>query len=82
MCFTLAWLEQLIVWSALCRSNIGRDSRGCNYRWGRFRGTRCSDRILHRVSQFSTTLAESICASVFQGFVFGSMDTVETAAEG
>jgi transposase len=30
----------------------------------------------------STTLAESVCASVFQGFVFGSMDTVETAAEG
>ncbi|MBB4264274.1 hypothetical protein GGD64_008347 [Bradyrhizobium sp. CIR3A] len=30
----------------------------------------------------STTLAESICAGVFHGFVFGSMDTVETAAEG
>ncbi|MGV7219440.1 hypothetical protein [Bradyrhizobium sp. UFLA05-112] len=29
-----------------------------------------------------TTLAESVCASVFQGFFFGSMDTVETAAEG
>ena len=33
-------------------------------------------------SQVSTTLAEAICASVFHGFVFGSMDTVETAAEG
>ena len=30
----------------------------------------------------STTLAECICATVFQGFVFGSTDTVETAAEG
>jgi hypothetical protein len=30
----------------------------------------------------STTLAESVCSGVFQGFVFGSMDTVETAAEG
>ncbi|MCK1314226.1 MULTISPECIES: hypothetical protein [unclassified Bradyrhizobium] len=28
----------------------------------------------------STTLAEFICASVSQGFVFGSMDTVEAAA--
>ena len=35
-----------------------------------------------QASKASTTLAESICASVFQGFVFGSMDTVETAAEG
>jgi hypothetical protein len=30
----------------------------------------------------STTLAESVCANVFQGFAFGSMDTVETAVEG
>ena len=30
----------------------------------------------------STTLAESICASVFQGVVFGKMGTAETAAEG
>src|ERR1044072_1801705 len=30
----------------------------------------------------NTTLAEAICAIVFQGFVFGSTDTVETAAEG
>jgi hypothetical protein len=34
------------------------------------------------LNQASTTLAESICASVFQGFVFGSMGTAETAAEG
>jgi hypothetical protein len=30
----------------------------------------------------STTLANSVCAGIFQEFVFGSMDTVETAAEG
>ena len=30
----------------------------------------------------STTLAEPVWAGVFQGFVFGSMDTVETVAEG
>lgn len=30
----------------------------------------------------NSTLTESIFASVFQGFVFGSMDTVEAAAEG
>jgi len=30
----------------------------------------------------STTLADSVCAGIFQEFVFGSMDTVETAAEG
>ena len=30
----------------------------------------------------STTLAEFICASVFQGFVFDNMGTAETAAEG
>jgi len=38
--------------------------------------------VLALATRTSTTLAESICASVFQGFVFGSMDTVETAAEG
>jgi len=32
--------------------------------------------------QFSTTLAESVCASVFQEFAFGNMGTAETAAEG
>ena len=31
---------------------------------------------------FSTTLAESVCATVFQGFVFCSADTAETVAEG
>jgi hypothetical protein len=30
----------------------------------------------------STTLAECVCAAVFQGFVFGSTDTAETAPEG
>jgi len=30
----------------------------------------------------NTTLAEFICASVFQGFVFDNMGTAETAAEG
>jgi hypothetical protein len=30
----------------------------------------------------STTLAECVCAAVFHGFVSGSMDTVQTAAEG
>jgi hypothetical protein len=30
----------------------------------------------------STTLAECVCASVFQGFVFGNTGTVEGAAEG
>lgn len=30
----------------------------------------------------STTLAESVCASVFQEFAFGNMGTAETAAEG
>jgi hypothetical protein len=30
----------------------------------------------------STTLAESVCAKVFQGFVFCSRDTAETVAEG
>jgi hypothetical protein len=30
----------------------------------------------------STTLAEAVCAQVFQGFVFCSTDTAETVAEG
>jgi hypothetical protein len=33
-------------------------------------------------SRPSTTLAECVCAAVFQGFVFGSTGTAETAAEG
>ncbi len=32
--------------------------------------------------QTSTTLAECVCAAVFHGFVSGSMDIVQTAAEG
>ena len=38
--------------------------------------------VLNIKDDTSTTLAEVICAIVFQGFVFGSTDTVETAAEG
>ena len=34
------------------------------------------------VRETSTTLAESVCAKVFQGFVFCSRDTAETVAEG
>src|ERR1700741_1502690 len=30
----------------------------------------------------STTLAECVCAAVFQGFVFGNTGTAETAVEG
>jgi hypothetical protein len=33
-------------------------------------------------SRPSTTLAECVCATVFQGFVFGNTGTVEAAAEG
>ena len=32
--------------------------------------------------RISTTLAECVCATVFQGFVFGNTGTVEAAAEG
>ena len=43
-------------------------------------------RIAYRRKQFgigaSTTLAESVCVAVFQGFVFCSADTAETVAEG
>jgi len=45
----------------------------------------CAMQILakaDRIFGFSTTLAESNCAIGFQGFVFGSMDTIETVAEG
>jgi hypothetical protein len=30
----------------------------------------------------STTLAECVCATLFQGFVFGNTGTPETAVEG
>lgn len=41
----------------------------------------------HRAAGFmgtrpSTTLAECVCATVFQGFAFGNMGTAEAAAEG
>jgi hypothetical protein len=32
--------------------------------------------------RLNTTLAECVCATVFQGFAFGNMGTAETAAEG
>ena len=46
---------------------------------------RCRGRSGHRgfmSTRPNTTLAESVYAGVFQGFVFGNMDTAATVAEG
>ncbi|MCS3727235.1 hypothetical protein [Bradyrhizobium betae] len=39
------------------------------------------DGLAHR-RRISTTLAQCVCATVFQGFAFGSTDTAERAAAG